>query len=269
MNGLDEIQKKIEGIRSDRVHGASELAHTALVVLAEALQINRSESISDFVNQIDAYAGELVAARPTMVMIANCVNRCRRVFKQLQCDEQDLAHLKIRVRQAITDVIADIARERNQTIENGAALIHTNSVIMTCSYSSTVITVLQLAAGQGKSLQTLAVASNASCCYAQMTIDCLGESGIIGEVIPESQLPEVLPLADCIITGADAITADGTLINGSPSLALALAARDRNPHLPFYVICEPLKFTLSIPPTLEPGFDLIPSELLTAVITAK
>lgn len=267
MNNPDQILTKIETIRCDRLHGASELAHTALGLLQEAVQESRAENITDFIKQIDFYASELSKARPTMVMIANGVDRFRRRFKPIQSEGQNLSALKLRARQAITEVITEIAQERDQTIVNGAALIHTGSVIMTCSYSSTVMAVLKMAAGQGKSFQVLALASNASCRYAQMTMDGLGKSGITGEVILENQLPEALPRADFILTGADAVKA-GTLINGSPSLVLALAARDRQPPLPFYAVCEPLKFSSSIPPVLEPGFDLVPGELLTGVITA-
>lgn len=265
---MNETKIRIEGIRSDRVHGASELAHATLGILQDAIQESRAKSIPAFVMEIEAYAAELAAARPTMAAIANCTGRFIKLFRQLIQKEQSLANLKLDSRRAITAIITEIAWERNQTLQNGAALIGGHSVVMTCSYSSTVIAVFKMAAAQGKTFRVLALASDDSC-YAQMTIDRLGESGIPGEVIPEGKLPEVLPLVNLILTGADAITADGTLINGSPSLVLARAAHDRKSPLPFYAVCEPMKFTPSIPPALEPGFDLIPSALLTGIISVK
>lgn len=264
---MNEIEIRIEGIRSDRVHGASELAHAALGILQDAIKESRTKSIPAFVMEIEAYAAELAAARPTMAAIANCSDRFIKLFRQLLQKEQSLADLKLNSRQAITAIITEIAWERNQTIQNGAALIGKNSVVMTCSYSSTVIAVFKMAAAQGKTFRVLALASDDS--YAQMTIDRLGESGITREVIPEGKLPEVLPLVNLILTGADAVTADGTLINGSPSLVLARAAHDRKPPLPFYAVCEPMKFTPSILPVLEPGFDLVPSAYLTGIISVK
>lgn len=265
---MNEINIRIEGIRSDRVHGASELAHAALGILQDAIQESEAESIPAFMIEIKAYAAELSAARPTMAAIANCIDRFIKSFRQLLQKEQSLADLKLSSRQAITAIITEIAHERNQTLQNGAALIGEHSVVMTCSYSSTVIAVFKTAAAQGKTFRVLALASDDSC-YAQMTIDRLGESGIPGEVIPEGKLPEVLPLVTLILTGADAIMADGSLINGSPSLVLAQSAHDRKPPLPFYAVCEPMKFTPSIPPALEPGFDLVPSVFLTGIISVK
>ncbi len=67
--------------------------------------------------------------------------------------------------------------------------------------------------------------------------------------------------------GADSVLRDGRLINGLPTYELALAAKGR---LPFYVVCETLKFNprvSSMQVKLEEGFDLIPPELITGIIT--
>jgi translation initiation factor 2B subunit (eIF-2B alpha/beta/delta family) len=69
--------------------------------------------------------------------------------------------------------------------------------------------------------------------------------------------------------GADTILADGSLINGTSTYRLAQAASLAN--IPFYCICETAKFDYQNPdrkqPELEPGFELILSSLITAIIT--
>ncbi|GAI73282.1 unnamed protein product, partial [marine sediment metagenome] len=66
---------------------------------------------------------------------------------------------------------------------------------------------------------------------------------------------------------ADSVLRDGSLINGLPTCELALAAKGK---LPFYVVCETLKFNPRVSSKhvkLEEGFDLTPPELITGIIT--
>ncbi|GAH63360.1 unnamed protein product, partial [marine sediment metagenome] len=82
-----------------------------------------------------------------------------------------------------------------------------------------------------------------------------------------------IAIKDCItevrkvLVGADSVLRDGSLINGLPTYELALAAKGK---LPFYVVCETLKFNPRVSSTqvkLEEGFDLTPPELITGIIT--
>ncbi len=94
-----------------------------------------------------------------------------------------------------------------------------------------------------------------------------------------------------VLCGADRICADGGLVNGIGTFMIAVTARRLK--VPFYVLCETLKFDrqlmsadvdleekesteLAPPGTLPDGvtvrnpyFDITPSELITAIITEK
>ena len=91
------------------------------------------------------------------------------------------------------------------------------------------------------------------------------------------------------MVGADRICADGEVINGTGTYPLALAGEKH--EIPFYVLCETLKFDFStssdkvdleekdpseviepgqLPPEVSianPYFDITPLELVTGIVT--
>jgi len=92
-------------------------------------------------------------------------------------------------------------------------------------------------------------------------------------------------------TGADRICADGALVNGVGTYLVALAAQ--RAELPFYALCETLKFDPRLPSTAveleekeaaevapegslpegvtvrNPYFDITPADLITGIVTEE
>jgi translation initiation factor eIF-2B subunit delta len=90
-------------------------------------------------------------------------------------------------------------------------------------------------------------------------------------VVPDDQIGWHVARADVILCGADAVSLHGWLINGAPSLELAeVAARKKKP---FYIVCETAKFDvrgfLAGLRRAEPGFDMVPLELVTGIVTER
>ena len=115
-------------------------------------------------------------------------------------------------------------------------------------------------------------------------------------VLDRHELHQLLKLTSLflyhkVMVGADRVCADGKVINGIGTYPLALACEKAG--IPFYVLCETLKFDprLSshqvdleekepseiaesgrLPPAVRvknPHFDITPLELVTAVVTEK
>ena len=82
-------------------------------------------------------------------------------------------------------------------------------------------------------------------------------------VIDTPALESELKQARLVMVGADAVTSQ-YLVNGTPTLELARVA---NGVIPIYVVCETIKFAMSIP--AEPGFDRVPLALVSALVTEK
>jgi translation initiation factor eIF-2B subunit delta len=70
----------------------------------------------------------------------------------------------------------------------------------------------------------------------------LSAADLQGELITDAQLGHHMSRADVALVGADAVLADGSVVNKAGSYLLALAARDL--RVPLYVCCESFKRTL-------------------------
>lgn len=98
----------------------------------------------------------------------------------------------------------------------------------------------------------------------------LAKHSIKTTIIPDNDLDKHMKGIAKIFVGADSILKDGYLINGIPTYKLAIKANQYN--IPFYVVCESLKFNKKFSNKnikLENGFDLIPPYLITRIITEK
>jgi translation initiation factor eIF-2B subunit delta len=157
-------------------------------------------------------------------------------------------------------------------VEYGCGIITDLDTVITCSYSSTICKVLELSRQREARFRVIIAESRfGDKAYGEITAEQLMRHQIPVEIIPDENIQIRISKADKAVVGADSITADGYLINGTPTLALAQAAKKKK--IPFYAICETAKFDTQGYTTkateLEPGFDKTPLDLITGIVTEK
>jgi translation initiation factor 2B subunit (eIF-2B alpha/beta/delta family) len=268
---MNEIAKNIEEIRCDRLHGASWLSRRAIEVMKRAVEESESSAIDRFLAELIEIAKELMASRPSMVSITNCVSHLVYDVLERSKEEKELNSLRDFARIKADEILRDSKRATLKTIEIGADLIKERDRIMTCSYSSTVCQTFELAKDIKRSFKILVAESIGSDGrrYGKITADELERHGIQTEVISDDTIGDDISRVNEVLVGADSILADGSLINGTPTNELALAAKDED--IPLYSICETSKFDLRghLELQLEEGFDTIPPHLIKAIITER
>lgn len=266
------LKTAVKKIRNDHKHGASQLTRQALELIEQTTLHDRSDNIETFQALMSSLLSEPALCRPTMVSIANAVNKYRSKLEQQLSRSPDLPALREMAVNLARDCINELETSRQQVIENGAALISSEMTIMTCSYSSVVIACLLQAQRQGKSFNLLVAQSQLSPhhpAYGELLMGELAQQNVPGQVFPDSDVENLLGRTDLILLGADAVLADGSLINGYPSLNMAQAAFASPKSIPVYVLCETLKFTAQTLPVSEEGFDTVPAAYLTGIITER
>jgi translation initiation factor 2B subunit (eIF-2B alpha/beta/delta family) len=70
--------------------------------------------------------------------------------------------------------------------------------------------------------------------------DCV-QHGAQGTLVADAAMADIVRHADCVLVGADCVSADGFLLNKIGTQALALICKAKN--IPFYVLCDSLKFS--------------------------
>ncbi len=268
-----KVTQGIEQIRQDRKHGAGWLSRRALKVMSLTIEGSKSEDIAQFLEEIRTVGNELSQTRPNMAPIVNSISQLVSCIAKESEGQKDLTRLIAFARSKCEELIRRSQEAALQAATQGTTIIVSGDRLMTCSYSSTVCEALKIARRQGKQFSVMVAESKSSqgAAHGQATVAELRSHGISAEIIPDDAIPRRIQAATKIIVGADCILDDGTLINGTPTHRVAIAAR--NASIPFYAVCEMSKFRMPGGQTeesaLEEGFDQIPPELITTIITER
>jgi len=213
---------RISEIATDRTSGAAELALRA----AELLSAVRAEDLRQV-------ATAVMSAQPAMASVYNAARAAL---------EGRLEEFALRLRRS-REVIARRAAERVS-----------DKVVLTHSFSSTVVRALQ----EGRPKRVLCTGSLPG-----------GEGSrtaavLHGEVVPDAAVYSALSGVDVVVVGADAVTPDG-VVNKIGTALVALAARERG--LPAWVLCGLDKYVPSEwKPDLGDLFEVTPRVWFAGVI---
>jgi translation initiation factor 2B subunit (eIF-2B alpha/beta/delta family) len=269
---LASLRKSISALKRDREHGAAFLGRQALDILRQTGADSTAETAEKFLAEINRVADALIEARPGMVSIANYALYVKEELTAASVTAKSPQRLKKTAFSIAVRLLKSQEKSATAASRNAIKLVARRSIVMTCSYSSSVCAALEMARRGGTDFKVLAIDSHHNkISYGGITTARLHKAGISCAVVPEGQLAWHVARADYILCGADAVSLHGWLINGAPSLELAgMAARKKKP---FHIVCETAKFDvrgfLAGLHRVEPGFDMVPLELVTGIVTER
>jgi len=277
----------MDEIKNDKTQGASQLARQATAVLKVAAERSQADSAEQLLKELKGVGEGLMAARPAMAPIFNIVRRYLNALSEVS-PGQGVGYVKsLAVSKA--DELARVSLQAIAEITScGLGLIAEGDKIMTHSYSSTVMAVLQGTSAEGKHIAVIATRSGAGGTGQRIARE-LGRKGMKVTFIDDTAAGLYVSSANKVMVGADRVCADGTIVNGVGTYPLALAAQKA--AVPFYVLCETLKFDhrmrsdkvdleekepsevvgrAKLPSQVSvknPYFDITPLELVTGIVT--
>ncbi|MDI6806630.1 MAG: transglutaminase domain-containing protein [Candidatus Aenigmarchaeota archaeon] len=271
-NNVLQIIRETGELVLDRESGASELARKAIYTLKNAAEWGELEVISEFTDYLKEVGKKLTETRPNMTPITNLVARALYEIIEKSKEEKELELLKKFAISVADETIKSSAEAVSQAARHANKLIESGDRIVTCSSSSTLNKLFEYVKGEKKEIEVLVAESKfGNKKYGEITAEKLKSYGIEAKLIPDPAIRHNLYKSKGkIFVGADSILSDSYLVNGWPTYWLALAAKDSN--LPFYVVCETTKFNPKLRSKeieLEEGFDLIPQELITGIVTER
>lgn len=219
----------LEELRSERVRGASYMARRgaeAYIALADSLTGEELE------RAIKRLGEELRAVNPTMASLYNLTRFVP------QTGKPEIVRAKARE-------FIRLSREALREIGNiGSELIDEGDVVITHSFSSSVLEVLKAAKSKGKRFKVILTESAPD--YEGIVLAGeLERLEVPFEIITDAQVGLFSRRATFALIGADNVTKDGAVINKAGTYPLALACHDNG--VPFYVAAESFK----IHPELE------------------
>ena len=278
-------------IREMVVRGAPAIGGVAGYGVLFAAREARGDS-----NRFDEICAHLVDARPTAVNLEWAVKRVAAVAK---ASSMDLDAIRSEADAIVAEDIAmnhRIGEIGSQVVRPGATILtHCNTgALATCGWG-TALGVIKTAYGQGRVAHVYADETRPRLQGARLTAWELVRAGIPATLIPDSAAATLIRdgRIDCVILGADRITADGDVANKLGTFALSVVCRRYG--VPFYSAAPTTTIDFDTPDgsmipieerdggevthvgetqvapdgidVYNPSFDVTPHENITGIIT--
>jgi len=267
----DHVRPTVETVASDTEHGSAFLSYRALECLRDEAAL-RAEGRVDGDDAVGEVALALRDARPAMAVVANRVNR---VMDRAGDPEGPEA-----VERAASETLAG-AFDADERAAAWPASLDVPESVLTLSRSGTVRAALESAdpprvfvAESRPAREGVGVAES----LAEGREVTLHTDAAIGHVLATEAV-------DAVVVGADAVLADGSVVNKTGTRLAALAAAREG--VAVYVVCAADKVTPREEPYLESGasgtvydgdaaidvlnptFDVTPADLVSGVLTDR
>ncbi len=236
---VDDVSGAVEAIRAMRVRGAPAIGIAAAYAMALAARNIGAAAMPVFLNELDAQAARVAAARPTAVNLGWAVQRCRDVART--CATPALAATRIL---ALAHAMREDDIDSNRAIgrngatlmpESGGILTHCNTGALATAGYGTALGVIRAAWESGKRAHVFCTETRPWLQGARLTAWELARLGIPSTLIVDSAAGALMASGSvgAVVTGADRIAANGDTANkiGTYSLAALAAASG----IPFYV----------------------------------
>lgn len=299
----DDYRIVAKAIKELQVRGAPAIgAAAAFGLVLGAKEILNAQN-KDFVKNLTEIAGHLKAQRPTAVNLFWAIDRMLSVVSRfhnaqpadvcaaLAAEAEKIAEEDVSVNRRMGDYGAALLKD------GASVLTHCNAGQLATVDFGTALGVIRAACQQGKTIQVYADETRPLLQGARLTTWELQQDNIPVTLITDNMAGVVMQkgLVDCVIVGADRITANGDVANKIGTYGVAVLAKEHG--IPFYV-AAPLStfdFTLTsgeqipieerstdevthlagrrIAPegikVFNPAFDVTPHKYVTAIITEK
>ncbi len=283
---MDIIRKTIKEIKGiKKVQGATKVARAVIFALENYGKEIKEKKLGNFFKKMEKAATELLSVRKTEPLAQNAA---RFIFSKLK-NAADLNEAKKELNFFSKHFLEIIEKADEKIIKNAAGIVKNNDKIFTHCHSSLVEFSLKEAKREGKNFEVFNTETRPlfqgritarklleAKISVTMIVDSLSADLVFGRLGKEAAI-------DKIFIGADAILADGSIINKVGSFGISLAAKKKK--IPLYIIASLLKFfpkdeiEIEKRPAEEvwknkpkeliiinPAFDKVPAEFISGII---
>jgi methylthioribose-1-phosphate isomerase len=297
---LDNYQDVVLAIKEMRVRGAPAIGVAAAYGIALGASGIKTASKDEFLTQLNQVIQVFAASRPTAVNLFQAINRMKKAAKGDGVPEikNSLVSEAKRIHQEEVTATRQLSQLGAELIEDGFSLLtHCNAGPLATAGYGTALGVIKAAKEQGKKLSVFVTETRPLLQGARLTAWELKQEGIPVTLITDSMAGYFMrqKKIDCVIVGADRITANGDVANKIGTYTLAVLAKENK--IPFYVAAPTSTIDLSLSSgdkipieerspeevthiqgvpiapegirAANPAFDVTPHSYVTAIITEK
>lgn len=298
---LSSYQEVAQAIKEMRVRGAPAIGVAAAYGIALGVQGISAETIEEFLTELHQIFEVFSSTRPTAVNLFKAIERMKAVAAKGEEVTQIKAALLAEARQVHTDEEESTRRLSQfgaELIQDGFTILtHCNAGALATAGYGTALGMIKAAKEQGKRIKVRATETRPLLQGARLTAWELMQENIPVNLITDSMAGYFIGRGeiDCVVVGADRITANGDVANKIGTYTLAVLSMEND--VPFYVAAPTSSIDLSLPSgrqipieerspgevthiqgisiapegvgAANPAFDVTPHRYVTAIITEK
>ncbi|MDH5447414.1 MAG: ribose 1,5-bisphosphate isomerase [Candidatus Bathyarchaeota archaeon] len=241
---MTKVNEKVKEIAQDikrmKIRGAGKIARSAAEALLITAQQSKARKSSTLVKELETSAKLLLSTRPTAVSLPNSIRYIMFRVREAQKRNVKLEDLRSLVVKTATEFIQNSENAVKHIGEIGARRIEDGDFIMTHCNSAAVTAVLKTAFNQGKRFKVF-VCETRPRFQGRITAKALSNVGIPTSLIVDGATRFFMAKMDKAIVGADAVAANGAVVNKIGTSMVALAAHES--RVLFFVAAETYKFS--------------------------
>jgi len=261
----EDVRRVVEDVRIRQMRGGTIVTHEALKALRSAALKSKASASREFLSEFEENSKHLATIRAASITLSNGLRQVTREVQQAASREADVNELK----KVLADASESFERKLEESIEKiaeiGARRLKDGDVILAHSYSSSVIAILKKAHEQGKRLKLFVTETRPELEGRDVARELVA-SGIETTLIIDSAVAHFVKDADKVLVGAEAVAANGAVVNKIGTATIAAVAHGARVRV--FVAASTYKFS---PETMlgelieieerDPSYVLEPSEM--------
>ncbi len=221
-----KTKKIIFDITSLRVQGASRVQKTAVQALYWTIKQSKARTVAGFRRELQETGIALIRSRPTEPGLRTAVRIIWKTGHQKGLGLEE-------TRKAVLKKCIFFSGERKKALQRiseiGKKIIPKNAVVLTHCHSNTVEEILKKSR---KKIEMVYCTETRPLFQGRITATNLSKAGIPVTQIVDSAAAAFIGKADLFLTGADAVLANGNIVNKIGTREISLAAqKEKVPHI--------------------------------------
>ena len=219
----EDVLKTVEDVQIRQMRGGTIVTHAALTSLRSAALKSKAASPQEFLKELEENSRYLTKIRAASIPLANGFRQVVSEAKEALESGSDVEFMKQSVSRTTTEFEMKLEESIKEIAEIGARRLKYGDVIMTHSYSSSVLAILKKAQLQGKRLKVFVTETRPELEGRDVARELAAE-GIDTTLIIDSAVSHFIEKSDKVLVGAEAVAANGAIVNKIGTATIAAVA---------------------------------------------
>lgn len=219
----EDVLKAVEDVHIRQMRGGTIVTHAALAALRSAALKSKATSPKDFFGELEENCKYLTKIRAASIPLTNGLRYVELEVQKAVDRGSKVQELKEIVSDASMNYDKKLEQSVKEIAEIGARRLKEGDVIMTHSYSSSVIAILKRAHQQGKDLRVFVTETRPELEGRDVARE-LATDGISTTLIIDSAVSHFIEKTDKVLVGAEAVAANGAIVNKIGTATIAAVA---------------------------------------------